>query len=180
MRRDLALLERTAWTRLAHEDFRESDYDQCARLYHALYIDKHSHQNPVFTPDFMRLCHAERVFDFIGLRDQQGTVQAFAALHVNGSVMSSPFIGYATQAGREAGIYRAIMAMVMLEAAKRVRVINCGAGAGAFKRLRGAVPHTEYMAIYDRHLSPLRRLPYRLVAYLMERIGVRNMLDYAL
>jgi hypothetical protein len=180
MRRDIALLERTAWTRLAHEDFRESDYAQCARLYHALYIEKYSRQNPRFTPDFMRLCHGKRVFDFIGLRDEEGTVQAFAALHVTGGMMSIPFIGYATQAGRAAGLYRVRMARVMLDAARRVRVINCGAGVGAFKRSRGAVPHTEYMAVYDRHLSRIRRLPYRLVAYLMEHIGVRIMLSYGL
>jgi hypothetical protein len=178
--RDLALLQQTEWTELTHDDFAEADFPRLCDLYRQLYIQKYSEQNPKFTAEFIRICHETRIFRFLGLRGADGTVQAFAALHVAGDVMTIPFIGYDLALAQNLGCYRMIMAMVTLEAAKNVTHLNCGAGAGAFKRSRGAAPHTEYLVVYDRHLPVLRRLPYYAVAYLMDRIGKSIMLDYGL
>jgi len=178
--RDLAYLAATDLATLGHDDFRARDFDRLAWLYGKLYIEKHSRQNPRFTPAFIQACHATGVLRFIGLRDRSGEVVAFAALHMGDDVASAVFIGYDAALPQDLGHYRLIMALMFEEAKRSVRYLNCGAGAGAFKRSRGAVPHAEYMAVYARHLPLWRRLPCRLAAYLMREIGTSVMLDYGL
>jgi hypothetical protein len=53
--------------------------------------------------------------------------------------------------------------------------VNLSAGAASFKRLRGGRPVIEYSAVYDRHLSPGRRLAVTALASLVNGLGIPMM-----
>ena len=90
----------------------------------------------------------------MGLRQGDGPLCAFAATQSQDRTITIPFIGHDTSLPSRRPATRRIMALVLKRSAEEADCLNCGAGAGAFKRSRGGAPHTEYMVIYDRHLRP--------------------------
>ena len=56
------------------------------------------------------------------------------------------------------------MMHTMLVAENRGTLLHVSGGAGRFKTLRGAFPVREFDAVFDAHLPPWRRLPWRLAA----------------
>lgn len=146
---------------------------QCLTLYRSLYLDVHSVHNPDYEAEgLMALMRSGRL-DLHTLETPESEVMAFCAAQDNGATMTLPLLGYDQGRPRAEGLYRAIMAHMALQAMQRGLELNLSAGAPHFKRHRGAQPWMEYLLIIDDHLPLCRKLPYRLIAWMLKRLEPR-------
>jgi hypothetical protein len=133
------------------------DAERIAALYHQLYVGRYSAINPLFTPDYIAFSAASGLLTYCTLRDGAGQIMAFAALASAGGVGTVPLMGYDTSRPQEEALYRiASYCAADLAQARGLR-FHGSAGAGQFKRNRGARGVIEYMAVDARHLSRTRR-----------------------
>src|SRR5262249_14803346 len=133
--------------------------DRLAELYRGLYLEKHSRLNPQLNERFFALTVTERVLTYRALM-WNGRIDGFVAFHEGDDAMTGAVLGYDRRLPIEAGLYRMLVALLMVEGAKRKVLINLSAGADRFKVLRGGMPVEEYDAVFDRHLLPARRLAW--------------------
>jgi hypothetical protein len=164
LRRDLRLSERHGYEVVAKPEVIAAGAERLAELYRGLYLDKHSQLNPRFNAAFVRLTLEEGLLSYRAFR-REGSIDAFKAWYVRDGMMTGAFVGYDRQKPRQLGLYRQAMALQTAEAARRGLRLFLSGGAGEFKSLRGAAPHEEYEAVWDRHLSPRRRLPWAMVEW---------------
>ena len=170
---DLKALRSSAYhLRPAHQH----DLERIHQLYGLLYLDKYSRLNPQFTPAFFRLA-LERgtlelwvlersdfgVLERSGAGEEIGTVDGVLGFYTRGTLMTCPVLGYDTSLPQDLGLYRILSAYLVLEAEKRGLVLHASSGVAKFKRSRGAVSAQEVSAVYDAHLSPLRRWVWALL-----------------
>jgi len=133
------------------------DCERIADLYHQLYVGRYSAINPIFTPEFIRLSAAIGLLTFLVARDEQGEIMVFSALRSAGGVGTVPLMGYDMTRPQSEGLYRIASYMAADAAMNTGLRFHGSAGAGEFKRNRGARGIIEYMAVDGRHLSAPRR-----------------------
>jgi hypothetical protein len=166
LHRDRHLAERHGYEVVADPEVIASEAERLAELYRGLYLGKHSLLNPHFNAEFVRLTLDEGLLTYRAFR-KAGAIDAFKAWYVKDGVMTGAFVGYDRQKPRKLGLYRQAIALQATEAARLGLQLSWSGGVGEFKRLRGASPHEEHDAVWDRHLSARRRLPWAL----LERVG---------
>jgi hypothetical protein len=152
--RDAALLRKANLDVISHEEFTAGDLAAAHAQYSGVYITRHGGRNPRFTPAFIDAVHARGAARFWGLR-KDGALAAFVALRDHGDFDSVPLIGYPIDADPKFGLYRQIFALALDVGAREKKVINFGAGAGHYKKLRGAVPAIEYVIIVPSRTTAL-------------------------
>lgn len=154
--RDQSLLRKAKLERIGHGDFTAVDLDAAHAQYTSVYIGRHGSRNPQLTRAFFAELHRAHGAELFGLKSQ-GVLQAFVALRDHGDFISVPLIGYRTDADKKAGLYRQIFALALEIGRERKRVVNFGAGAGQYKKLRGAALAIEYMIIVPTRATILGR-----------------------
>ncbi len=154
--RDAALLRKAGLEVVDHDSFTSADLREAHAQYTAVYIGRHGGRNPRFTQAFFDAAHGRRAAQFWGLRSGS-ELAAFVALRDHGDFLSVPLIGYRTDADKRAGLYRQIFALALQIAAERKAVINFGAGAAHYKKLRGAASAVEYFIIVPSRTTWLSR-----------------------
>lgn len=179
LERDLRLRDRTSFERCRGE-FTTADYEDMAKLYAQLYLDKYSHLNPHYTAAFLQAWHRERLLEIEAFRDERGRMCAVVGTFALENTVTAPIVGYDTALPQQLGLYRMLMASVVAGAIEQRRRINFSAGAADFKRLRGATAEIEYSAVYSGHLPKWRRRPIAVVRTIAERVGVPFMKKYRL
>lgn len=172
MRRDRALLAKTALQRVGNDGFSDVDYSRCADLYAQLYLRKYTPLNPAYTAAGIAGLHRAGLMQLAGLRDASGQLVAVTGLFENGRTLTQPIVGYDTARPQREGLYRMMMQIARDHAAARGLFFNVSAGAAAFKRHRGGVPVIEYTAVHLRHLPLRQRIAARGIEALLARIGV--------
>lgn len=177
---DRQLLARTAFRVVVHDELAAADYERMAELYRQLYIDKYSRLNPQFTADYLRLCHRTRAMTFLGLRTKEGKLVGIVGLFAIDGMVTAPIVGYDTSLDSRFGLYRLLMTLTFQFAMQHGLRLNLSSGAAHFKRLRGGRPQIEYSAIFDRHLSPARRLAVSTLAAVTNGLGVPLMRKFQL
>jgi hypothetical protein len=165
LRRSGLALERPE--RIAH-----ADAARIAELYRQLYVGRYSAINPRFTADYVMHSAATGLLSYSLLRDDAGTVMAFAALRCAGGVGTVPLMGYDTARPQEEALYRIASHAACDLALERGLRFHGSAGAAQFKRNRGARGQIEYMAVDGRHLSAPRRAGLALLAEGLRRFMV--------
>ena len=169
-------LRREALTRDPSGPGPAPDFSRLAALYGKLYLDKYSPLNPQFTPAMLQRLHESGLMRFVTYAqgDQVGAVSGTVSL---AGVSTAPVVGYDTDADPQLGLYR-LAYLETLEAGRSPGVtVNCSAGVAQFKRLRGARPALEYNAVFDDHLSWRRRLPWRVLQVVTDRLVVPLMVQ---
>lgn len=159
-RRDLRLIERGGFSVETPAAMSDADWARVRSLYRGLYLDRHSAFNPDYSEAFLRAGLAAGFLTFHLLRGPGGAIAACVACARSGGILTSPILGYDLARPQDEGLYRMAMILPALEARADGLRVNHSAGAGEFKRLRGARPQLEYLALYDAHLPPGRRLGY--------------------
>lgn len=159
-----------------------ADAPRMAHLYRLLYLDKYSHFNPHFTEEFFRLALENRLLTFKAFRaepyQKSGDIDAVLGYFNRNGIMTQPVFGYDTQLPQELGLYRLLSTQVLLDGIEHQRLINCSAGVGEFKRLRGGQPALEYNAVYLRHLPARQQWPWRLLKALLNGVAVPMIQKY--
>lgn len=177
---DAAVLQKTKYKVVPHEDITEADYPRIVELYNMLYLEKYSLHNPQFTVPCIADWHKGRLLEMTGLRNPEGTLDGIVGCFERNSITTAPLVGYDTSGPKNAALYRMLMALVMRRAHDKGMTLNLSSGASGFKILRGGVPFTEYSAVYIRHLSLGRRCVWHLTNFLLTFIGVPLMKAFKL
>ena len=164
----------------APTDLSPENLARVIQLYEDVYLAKYSRANPAYRSDMLLAAIESGVLNLQLVRGPEGDIQAFAADHVYERMLSSPMLGHDRDRPASAGLYRVAMSLSVLRALEAGLSVNYSAGAGAFKRHRGAKPALEYMAVFDGHLPAWRRIGYGLLARVLkamtpslERIALR-------
>lgn len=169
---DDRLLAKTSYQRASADTFSARDFDRAKDLYDQLYLDKYSRLNPAFTAELLKLGHTCGMFRLEGVRNEAGQLDGIAGTIACNGVITTPVFGYDTSLPQKLGLYRMLSAIAFDHMEQAGCSYNLSAGAGSFKRLRGAEPVVEWTACYMRHLPFARRLPIGLLRALLQNIGV--------
>lgn len=138
--------------------------DRVDELYRQLYIDKYSKNNPVYTTRYWLHALASRTLKIALLRlEKTAQVVGFCSFFEIGPTTVCPAIGHDLSRPQSLGLYRMVEALSFKSSIKKGSPMNLSAGAPAFKRARGGVPEVEYLAVFDRHLSWIRRMPWAML-----------------
>lgn len=170
MKQDIKDLNSSIHNISHHDDITERDYKRIVQLYNMLYIDKYSDKNVQFTEKFISLCHRKKLLIMNGLRNSDGELIGIMGSFIRNGVLTTPLLGYDLTLPTQQGLYRLLSAMIQLLAIDNSAICNNSSGVGKFKRLRGAIPYTEYSMIYLKHLSWWRRLPWHYLRFLTIKI----------
>jgi hypothetical protein len=149
-----------------------ADRRRIAELYHMLYVGRYSALNPIFTERFIALTQDIGMASYRLARAHDGTVMAVAGMIANNGVMTPPVVGYDTSRPPEEALYRIACFMFCDWAMQRGLRLHGSAGAGHFKRTRGAHGVIEYMAIHAGHLPGKQRAVVRMLKQLLDRLAV--------
>ena len=170
---DLRLLARGDHEIIAHDDLCPGDMPAFARLYEQLYVEKYTPLNPRYTTRYLAACHERRLLRFHGLRERAtGRWLGVLGCFERDGVLTAPVVGYDTRQPQKRGLYRALMALVLRETARRGLLLNLSAGAGKFKRLRGGEPCAEFTAVFDAHLPLGCRWPWKMLEGLSNHVAL--------
>ncbi|MGC8532491.1 MAG: hypothetical protein ACP5M1_10680 [Acidiphilium sp.] len=171
-KQDLRLLRNTPYQDDNMEQLRAGDAERIAQLYGWLYLDRYSTLNPQFTPAFIEITHRSGLIRYRGLRDATGQLVVIVGCLLRGDILTTPIVGYDTALPRAQGLYRlACVLLTQIAQSYGVR-LNSSAGAGEFKRLRGAHGELEYSAFFTAHLSAPRRIAIDAMAMALNRLAV--------
>jgi len=128
-KRDASMLADTSLERLKGQDFTREDFDRCAALYRALYLEKHTSLNPHYTAAFLHHLQASGVMQFVALRHITDGIVGFTAVFERHRTLTQPFVGYDTTRPQHEGLYRMLMHLGRDHAVRHDLNFNLSAGA---------------------------------------------------
>ncbi len=141
-----------------------AEIDRLLALYADIYLAKYSRTNPDYSHAALNAAVAAGALRLAWVRAPSGEIVAFAGDHACGHELASPLLGHDRTRPQAQGLYRIAMALSVRHALAQGLAVNYSAGAGVFKRNRGATPALEYQMVFDSHLPRRRRLGYALLA----------------
>ena len=159
--------------RIEHGDALNVDeFERLEQLYNLLYLDKYSPLNPHYSAAWLRQGAADGWLELRVLRSACGRIDGVVGWFASDAVLSAPIVGYDTALPQRTGLYRQLTRLCLEEAANRRMLLNFSSGAAHFKRLRGGQAQIEYSMVQIAHLPLRQRLVWRLLAALLQGIGV--------
>lgn len=162
--------------RIEHaRDLSDSDLDRALALYHDIYRVKYSTSNPAYSATLLRAAVQSGVLTLRLIRNEDGVIEGFTTEHLYQDTLINPLLGYDRNLPQSRGLYRIAMAASAERALAEGLKVNYSAGAGAFKRNRGARPALEFSIVVDDHLPAWRRLSYQGLSSALE--AMRPMLE---
>lgn len=159
------------------EAFTPQECERIADLYRQLYVGRYSAINPDFTPAFIEASARSGLLHYRIAREPGGPIMAVCAMRAAGGIVAVPLLGYDLARPQSEALYRIASYMASEWAMERGLRFNGSAGAGTFKQMRGARSEIEYIAIYSRHLSPIRRTGLAFLARALNTLMVPLLRD---
>jgi hypothetical protein len=170
-RRDRALFRRSHHLVSHAEALGPLGFERLAGLYKSLFLGKYTSPSPRYTARFLSLAQASGFLQLRTVTGPEGIVGVLG-FWAGMAAMTSPLFGYDTSLPAKRGIYRLLYMIQIQEAETRGILLNASAGAGPFKRSRGAQPSLEYHAVFLAGLPLSRRAGWTLLRLLLEWIAV--------
>lgn len=169
-KRDLALLKKTEYQIITHEELMPEDAERFAQLYRQLFIDKHSKHNPVYTADYFREAIKNHWHHYTAMRNADGQIDAFISWFEKENRMICGPLGYDSEVDRKMGLYRQLVALCLKHANENHIVFNMGGGSDEFKSNRGSKQTMEYVAVYCQHLPFYRQIPWKIMHWACNKL----------
>ena len=176
---DNKLIRKSGLNYVEHEEM-EALLPQALQLYRKLYLEKYSDLNPQFTLKYFQECYQNGAINFQGYTDKDGTLKAFSGQFIIDNTITSPLVGYDVNASRKEGLYIHAAQLAILSKFRLGLLLNLSSGAPQFKRMRGGEPVIEYSALLINHLSKKRRIRWKILKLISNKIGVPLMKRYNL
>lgn len=167
---DLKIIREMDYEIITNKEITPTDIPRLAQLYHFVYTDKHSQQNPQWNEEFIRLAIEQGILEILAIR-KNGQIDAVAGFYCRNGVLISPFLGHDTTQSQENKLYRIISTLLYLEARKRKMILHLSSGATFYKKIRKAENVMEYMAVYRKHLPIRRQIPWKLLKGVANALG---------
>ncbi len=81
--------------------------------------------------------------------------------------MTTPILGYNTNSDQQQGLYRILSLLITMDSIEKGLICHCSAGAGEFKRNRGAIQQIEYSYVYNAHLPPRQQKVWKVLMWIL-------------
>jgi hypothetical protein len=159
---DMRVLKKNGYEVVNGKDLSDEELHRAVKLYELLYLQKYSYYNPQFTFDFLKLARDKEILHMYGLK-KDGQLNAIMGFFVRNGAMTQPLFGYDTSLPLAEGLYRLLTLVTLQEGVKRGLLVHASGGVGKFKKVRGGESVTEYNAVFTKHLSLRRQLPWKLI-----------------
>ncbi|WNS75030.1 hypothetical protein RRV45_19445 [Bacillus sp. DTU_2020_1000418_1_SI_GHA_SEK_038] len=180
--RDKKFMEQSSYTVIEGKDVTEALIPIIKSHYEQLYIDKYSKHNPQFTWHYFKNILDHRLMHFKLLKQianhvdfdtsQENTYDGVIGYFHRDGVLTTPIFGYEMDKGQANGLYRLLSYLITDEVLEKNFVGHFSAGAGNFKRNRGAVQEIEYTFFYNKHLPLKSRWIWTFLKRLMDWVVV--------
>lgn len=180
MRADARLLRRRDLQFCDNAAITAADAPRIAALYAQLYLGKYSRWNPAYHPAMIARWQQLGLLTLEGWRDGDGQLQCIAGLFGTEQAVTTPIVGYDTQAAQRMALYRTLTATSYRHARASGRHLNLSAGAAQFKRLRGGIAAIEYSAVWAPPQARRTRTLLGLLGLLTRHLGEPVMRRYRL
>ena len=168
-RKDALLRDRDDLCRKPGSTFSAADFEQAARLYACLYLDKYTPLNPHYTAEFLQTAQAELGLGLEGLMTPAGEMVGVIGHFIQYGTLTGPIVGYDTSLPQKLGLYRRLRSINHGTARAGGLIYNMSAGAEAFKTSRGGRPALEYLVADLRRGPRAQRRAVRLLSGLLRR-----------
>lgn len=178
-RNDIRLIKKQKLRYISHEEMYPY-LEEALELYNKLYLVKYSQFNPQFTIDYFRISYEQKLIHFQGYVDDNNKLKSFAGLFIIENTITSPLVGYDTDAPQKEGLYIHAIHLIFLYKFKSGLLLNLSSGASLFKRMRGGQASIEYSLIYIQHLSFGRKLIWKTLQFVSNKIGIPILNKYEL
>ncbi|MBY0123847.1 hypothetical protein [Bacillus sp. S/N-304-OC-R1] len=137
--------------------------------YEQLYIEKYSEHNPQFTLDFFKNLLDHQLMEFKLLK-QNDSYDGVIGYFYRDGILTTPIFGYEMEKGQTNGLYRILSYLIASEVLEKDYIGHFSAGAGNFKRNRGALQEIEYTFFYNKHLPFRSRWIWSFLKRLMDSV----------
>ncbi|UAM99214.1 hypothetical protein K8354_05165 [Polaribacter litorisediminis] len=176
---DNKLIEKKGLHFINHQEMK-AYLPQALELYRDLYLKKYSVLNPQLTLKYFKEVHQTGIINFHGYIDKNKILKAFSGQFTLDKTITSPIVGYDVSAPQKEGLYIHAAQLALLNKFDQGLLLNLSSGAPSFKRMRGGQASIEYSAIYLKHLPLKRRLPWKVLQFISNKIGVPLIKKYKL
>ena len=128
-------------------------------------------RSPQFSEEYIKLCNENNLLTF-KLLSKDNKINGALGYYKRNNVMTTPIFGYDMTLSKEESLYRILSAQLVLESEQNDCTINMSSGASKFKIYRGGVASLEYSALHYSHLSIYRKLGYKLLFFIINKIAI--------
>lgn len=177
LRRDEKWINASGYTMMV--GIEEKDLLRLVELYNQLYLEKYSYFNPQYTVEFFQNVHKCQLFQFKVIK-KNGRIDGFSGCLFRNDVMTPSLFGYDLTLSQNLGLYRITSWLNFYDAFHQNYLLHLSAGAGTFKRNRGAKNEIEYSAVFVDHLPRTRRWVWKTLEILLTNIGIPLLKKYGL
>lgn len=140
-------------------------FKKAEELYNNLYLTKYSQHNIHFKALYFKELQKQKLIHLRLLYDcMEDKYVGVVGLVGEDGVITAPIIGYDSNYDIKEALYRRVIAYAIEYAMQRKYLLNLSSGASNFKIIRGAEAHLEYMFVNVRHLSPFKKLIWRILS----------------
>jgi hypothetical protein len=173
--RDRKLLKKSGLKDEVVKGLDEADIKRVTKLYHDVYLNKHSRLNANYRPQFFSDMLASGAMECLVLRDDSAIIRSFAMLRRIGSDLIAPAVGHDIDQP-EAGHYRQLFAALSNYVDQHKLRLNYSSGAGDYKRKRGGIGELEMTAIKAPLNAAISRRMLALLARQCDKLTLEMMI----
>ncbi|WP_342045309.1 hypothetical protein [Bacillus sp. OTU530] len=166
---DRRLLRNSGYEILNQNALTEDEIKMVRKLYNQLYIEKYSEHNPIFTEEYYLNAFKHHLLEYRVLK-KDGKIDGVIGFFTRDGILTTPILGYNTSLDKRKGLYRMLSYLILEEIVQNNYIGHFSAGAGRFKRSRGAEQENEYSFVYVQHLPKHRKHIWKILRFILQTI----------
>lgn len=150
--------------------------------YNNLYVSKYSKLNPQFSVEFIENAIRYDLINFkVLIQRNNNEIIGCLGYFICDNIMTTPFLGYKNDLKINSNVvYRMLSIKLTSIANENNYILNRSSGASLFKLARGSKSDIEYSLVYYSHLKFYRKVPWLILKFLINKLGIPIMKKYKL